>query len=152
MLVNAISVINNHTNIVATCYVKLLDKLQASIESSRRLRCGATILNEQFLITAAHCVYKNYQYDYYADLTIKIGQTDIEDTSNPFSFLEEVQVRRVFVHPFFTANDSSYDIALIQVLIPMKFRENIKPVCLPSSEHLGETGTVLGWGKRKESK
>ncbi|OQV13005.1 hypothetical protein BV898_12760 [Hypsibius exemplaris] len=64
---------------------------------------------------------------------------------------QEVRIQRVFVHPFFNATQSSYDIALIQLASPIVFQPPHQAVCLPSSEHLGEMGTVIGWGKRKET-
>ncbi|OQV13008.1 putative Serine proteinase stubble [Hypsibius exemplaris] len=123
----------------------------AVILSSKRLRCGATILNEQFLLTAAHCVYKNYQYGYYQDLNVRIGLSSMDEDDFGRYAPQEVRIQRVFVHPFFNATQSSYDIALIQLASPIVFQPHIKPVCLPSSEHLGEMGTVIGWGKRKET-
>ncbi|GAV08129.1 hypothetical protein RvY_17868 [Ramazzottius varieornatus] len=123
----------------------------AVLLSSNRLRCGATILNEQFLITAAHCVYKNFQYGYYRDLAIRIGLYSMDEEDLGLFGPETVSISRAFIHPFFNATQSSFDVALVQLETPIKFKPHIRPVCLPSGEHLGEMGTVLGWGKRKET-
>ncbi|XP_055333223.1 serine proteinase stubble-like [Paramacrobiotus metropolitanus] len=123
----------------------------AVISSSKRLRCGATILNEQFLVTAAHCVYKNFQYGYYQDLSVQIGIFSMDDYQPPQFQPETVRILRVFIHPLFNTSQSSFDVALIQLTQPIVFKPHIKPICLPSFEHVGEMGTVLGWGKRKET-
>ena len=61
-----------------------------------------------------------------------------------------VNVSRVIMHPRFSATDRfNSDIALIKTSKALKFKHNVKPICLPSltySEPKAKSLLVAGWG------
>lgn len=118
--------------------------------------CGAALLTESWVVTAAHCV-------------THVGSTDIVDSSELRLYFgkyyrndsrddDEVQIREIEniqVYPDFDPVIFDGDIALINLKHPVKLTSRVQPVCLPdvysgmSARHLkeGSLGTVTGWGR-----
>ena len=112
-----------------------------------RHKCGAAILTQSWVITAAHCVNGISP----SNLLMRIGEYNILDDSEVHNHVD-VRVRRVITHRQFDKFTYEYDIALIKLVSPVKFKPNIIPVCLPesNSDLVGKVGTVTGWGRRTE--
>lgn len=73
--------------------------------------------------------------------------------------IEKSKIRRnitqVIVHPNYKIKDvkSDFDIALMKLQSPVKFSDEIAPICLPSQNinmaTIGSQGLVVGWGETK---
>ncbi|XP_044737924.1 chymotrypsinogen B-like [Chrysoperla carnea] len=103
--------------------------------------CGASILSEKWLLTAAHC------YDHVkstADIRINAG---VVDANNFGSKSQEISVKKWFIHPKYSRIAVHDDIALIELLKPLKFNKHVSPISLPPADYepTGE-GKILGWG------
>jgi len=102
--------------------------------------CGANIINENFLVTAAHCL-TPYSVE---SVWGYLGTNDINDFSNRVNF------SRIIIHPEYDTVNSFSDIALLQTSAPINFTEAIRPVCIPSPDDelkVGETCLAVGWGR-----
>ena len=113
---------------------------------TRRAFCGASLINDRFLLTAAHCMAKQDETTFH----VVIGQNDI---SNPSSQSVH-RVSRVFTHPLFTGPpDFANDLSLVQLdeVLDLSAGRAI-PICLPKAgPSLFPTSRfgylmVAGWG------
>lgn len=110
--------------------------------------CGATLISEMVIVTAAHCVSK-FNID---NLRIGLGNL-IAEFDNPDDFSAHFHlVQNVFIHPNYDDELASYesDIALIVIDEPVEFDDIISPICIDLnlddiSEHqiVQETGTIV---------
>uniref|UniRef100_A0A914VWR1 Peptidase S1 domain-containing protein n=1 Tax=Plectus sambesii TaxID=2011161 RepID=A0A914VWR1_9BILA len=109
--------------------------------------CGATIISDQWLLTAAHCA---------KDMNITSTQAFIGIQSHSSIAGNNVNfVQMKIVHPLFNVPTDSLnnDIALLQLSSKLSFSQYIQPICLPSSSddselfRPGQCGYVTGWGK-----
>ncbi len=109
--------------------------------------CGGSILNEWYIITAAHCLVT--QMDMLSSITVCAGTNRLSYTCH-----QPRSVQRVINHHAYNNETYENDIALILVDIPFEFTEtSIARICLPDATHHNEypqAGTdviAVGWGK-----
>ncbi|VDN05469.1 unnamed protein product [Thelazia callipaeda] len=102
-------------------------------------RCGAAILANDIVITAAHCFSRSRNPNRYEVL---IGGHELGSG-------ESYTIRNISIHPLFNIlMSSSFDVALHKI----KFDENVRPVCLPTLEpSVRDDCIVTGWGYQEES-
>ena len=88
------------------------------------------------------------------EILIYLGEFDTKNTGN---FIEPLPVETYvavekLIHPNFrymSIQPDRFDIALLRLERPVKFKQNILPICLPEQgkDFEGYTGIVAGWGK-----
>ncbi|XP_024874389.1 serine proteinase stubble [Temnothorax curvispinosus] len=108
-------------------------------------KCGAALLNENWAITAAHCVESVPP----SDLLLRIGEHDLSNEDEPYGY-QERRVQIVASHPQFDARTFEYDLALLRFYEPLlPFQPNVLPICLPDDDetYVGRTAYVTGWGR-----
>jgi len=107
------------------------------------MHCAGTILNSKWIITARHCLYKNYQSEpsYSPSETfVYFGEHDLSGISSGNGVRAEVE--EIVMSP--TPYD---DYALIKLKNSIDLQKHT-PICLPSEgdEFRGMTATFTGWG------
>ncbi|XP_064075556.1 serine proteinase stubble-like [Vanessa tameamea] len=107
-------------------------------------KCGAALLNENWAITAAHCVERVPP----SELLVRLGEYDLANEEEPYGFAER-RVQIVASHPHFDPATFEYDLALLRFYEPVTFQPNILPVCVPDDDddYVGRTAYVTGWGR-----
>ncbi|XP_054711546.1 trypsin-1-like [Uloborus diversus] len=120
---------------------------QAHIKLNRQ-QCGGVLLNNYYVLTAAHCIYQVRL----RDITIQLGVYDIQDHSRQEFPPQTFTVVEKKVHPKFkyqAAHPDRYDVALLKLDRAAVYQENVVPICLPRKnwDFLGWKGIITGWGK-----
>ncbi|GAB6025913.1 hypothetical protein CHUAL_011885 [Chamberlinius hualienensis] len=118
--------------------------------------CGATLIDERWLLTAAHCVYTYLNLP--PSLDVRLGEHDVTHTNERYQY-EEVAVERVILHPDFVNTTLLNDVALLKLSNKLKKRPNIDIVCIGSeaSPETQQTSgsprrcTTIGWGRTSET-
>ncbi|XP_072476990.1 transmembrane protease serine 11C-like [Notamacropus eugenii] len=115
---------------------------QASLQQNNIHRCGATLINNNWLLTAAHCF---------------VNAKDPREWSVTFGFLLsdpklKRSVKNIIVHEKYKYPSHDHDIAIVNLSKPVLYTTNIRKVCLPEANYnfpANSDVVVTGWGSRK---
>ncbi|XP_006881894.1 PREDICTED: coagulation factor IX [Elephantulus edwardii] len=107
--------------------------------------CGGSIINEKWVVTAAHCIEPGDQ------ITVVAGEHNIEEKEHTE---QTRKVIRTIPHFHYNAsvNRYSHDIALLELDQPLVLNSYVTPICVANREYTNTflklgSGYVSGWGK-----
>uniref|UniRef100_T1J326 Peptidase S1 domain-containing protein n=1 Tax=Strigamia maritima TaxID=126957 RepID=T1J326_STRMM len=109
------------------------------------LFCGGTLINDRYILTAAHCTRGRSA----SSLLILLGEHDTTTSSESKSI--KVDVSDIIRHPRYDTVNNNNDIALLRLRQKIRFNHAMKPPCFPKqgTQYTGEA-VVTGWGAIKE--
>ncbi|XP_042864709.1 uncharacterized protein LOC122248640 [Penaeus japonicus] len=113
--------------------------------SNGEVFCGATLVQNSWLVTASHCV---EQFDK-SDIFVSLGD-HVYNQQMDTQYEQHISIKEIIMHEKYDSLTVDNDIALIQLSGPVQYNAGISPVCLPfqfaSKDFQGENVTVTGWG------
>jgi len=115
---------------------------QVAMKYNNGFTCGGSVLNSQWIITAAHCVYGRTTPTLYS---FDIG---LHDRTVPESWAVTRKVTKVIMHPSYSPTYWRNDIALMKLDSPITYSNYIVPACIPSesASFAGLSSIATGWG------
>ena len=106
--------------------------------------CGGSVINENTVVTAAHCVKGKAHWHY----RVVAGAHTIADNMNKTWQIRHV--KEFVVHEGYDHDESYNDIALLKMDKPFDFNDFVQPIALPANGSDPEAGRPClstGWGK-----
>lgn len=104
--------------------------------------CGATLISDTHVLTAAHCLAPFKQ----SDILVKLGEYDFDETGETGD--QTFSVAAMKMHENYNEATYENDIAMIRLDRPAVKSNSIWPICLPprSEQFTNRRAFVIGWG------
>uniref|UniRef100_A0A8C8RV17 Ovochymase-1 n=1 Tax=Pelusios castaneus TaxID=367368 RepID=A0A8C8RV17_9SAUR len=123
---------------------------QVSLKLGRFHFCGGSLIQEDVVVTAAHCV--SDLETVMKTLIVTVGEHHLRKTDEQE---QNIPISQIVVHPDFNRLGYMHsDIALLYLKNRVKYGRMVQPICLPHKDDKFEAGTLCvasGWGRVSEA-
>lgn len=126
--------------------------------------CAGTLINQRYVLTAAHCVIGRIQREVGPLNSVLLGEHDTRSSVDCAGNVcapeaQRVGVEETRVHELYKngAPNQVHDLALVRLERSVRYSDSVRPICLPSvvapeMRRAGQQYTVVGWGRTLQSK
>ncbi|NWW41497.1 ENTK Enteropeptidase, partial [Panurus biarmicus] len=107
--------------------------------------CGASLVSDEWLVTAAHCVYGRQMKP--SRWQAVLGLYDQSDLAQPPAVVRNID--RIIINPHYMKQTKDSDIALMHLQHKVLYTDYIQPICLPEKNQQflpGINCSIAGWG------
>ncbi|GFT83455.1 proclotting enzyme [Nephila pilipes] len=113
----------------------------ALLNNNNKFFCGGSLINNLYVLTAAHCTFGPAK----TQIVARLGEYDFNDPRDPHDDYRVVEVKRHGQYNRFTLRN---DIALLKLEKPVVFNEFVKTICFPETQkdYIGDIASLAGWG------
>ncbi|KAF8789261.1 Serine protease nudel like protein [Argiope bruennichi] len=119
----------------------------AAVYKNGTYSCGATLINNRWLLSAAHC-FLDHRHTYYEVTLGMLRRKSFTPHQKTY------RIDKVVPHPKFNIVTLEYDIVMLRTAEEVGFDFWVRPICLPNprwAETSGSFCTAIGWGDIGES-
>ncbi|EHB06218.1 Enteropeptidase [Heterocephalus glaber] len=111
-----------------------------------QLLCGASLVSNAWLVSAAHCVYgRNLDPSKWKAI---LG---LHDSTNLTSLHVETRlIDQIVINPHYNKRIKDSDIAMMHLEFKVNYTDYIQPICLPEENQVflpGRNCSIAGWGR-----
>ncbi|EPQ03130.1 Transmembrane protease serine 9 [Myotis brandtii] len=119
---------------------------QVSLKEGSRHFCGATVVGDRWLLSAAHC----FNHTKAELVQAHLGTVSLTGIGgSPV----KMGLKRTVLHPQYNPSILDFDVAILELSGPLVFNKYIQPVCLPLAIQkfpVGRKCVISGWGNTQE--
>lgn len=119
-------------------------KIKYNINDTRAAGCGGAIIDDQWILTAAHCLSGAKK------VKVMLGITNLRNNDGATNLIL-TNTNDFYTHPFYVPEPIAWnDIALIRLPEPIELTEHIQKIKLPADCRSNENvdSVVMGFGRR----
>ncbi|XP_066457607.1 enteropeptidase [Eleutherodactylus coqui] len=117
-----------------------------SLYFNGRQTCGASLVSNEWLVSAAHCVYgRNLIPGHW---TAVLGLHNSANLTSPQT--EKRLIDQIVINPHYNKRTKDSDIAMMHLQQQVGYTDYIQPVCLPENQEVFPPGlncSIAGWGR-----
>ncbi|KAL5287656.1 hypothetical protein ACFFRR_008512 [Megaselia abdita] len=120
-------------------------------EPNKSVFCGGTIINEYYVMSAAHCFYQT-MYNNPSQIRARVGEHDVK-TNAESQYTRDYLVSSITFHNQYSPTNDLNDIAVVRVSTPFEWSVGVGPSCLPYSyqntDFTNAYAVIVGWGTQE---
>jgi hypothetical protein len=141
-------IVNGHpsTDVMMPWHATIFIKRESNFEFA----CGATLISESIIVSAAHCFTGLNETDVQIAVAKLYSNITVEKSTEPNAKI--FAVKRIFRHPLYLDKNGNYgqDIALVELNESVHLSDDVHPICIDwQDEEIlapNQLGIVVGMG------